>query len=77
VGSYIDSLRDGATHKQRIKQMQTFMLVMTIFSTGQNDDIALGFQLSYHDCSEIAATIEPVLSKDAADIFCEIEGVSE
>jgi hypothetical protein len=58
--------------------MQTFMLVMTIFSTnGQRDDIALGFQLSWHDCSEIAATIEPVLVNDAADIYCELEGVSQ
>jgi hypothetical protein len=57
--------------------MQTFMLVMTIFSAnGQRDDIALGFQLSWHDCSEIAATIEPVLS-DAADIWCELEGVTQ
>jgi hypothetical protein len=58
--------------------MQTFMLVMTIFSTnGQSDDIALGFQLSWHDCSEIAARIETVLSNDEADIFCELEGVSQ
>jgi hypothetical protein len=58
--------------------MQTFMLVMSIFTTnGQSDDIALGFQLSWHDCSEIAATIEPVLSNDAADIWCELEGVNQ
>jgi hypothetical protein len=51
---------------------------MTIFSAnGQRDDIALGFQLSFHDCSEIAATIEPVLANDAADIWCELEGVSQ
>tara|TARA_R110000796_G_scaffold83726_1_gene182920 strand:+ start:332 stop:508 length:177 start_codon:yes stop_codon:yes gene_type:complete len=58
--------------------MQTFMLVMTIFSTnGQRDDYALGFQLSWHDCSEIAANIEPVLANDAADIWCELEGVNQ
>jgi hypothetical protein len=58
--------------------MQTFMLVMTIFSTnGHRDDIALGFQLSYHDCAEIASRIETVLSDDAADIYCELEGVSQ
>tara|TARA_R110000744_G_scaffold292585_1_gene403073 strand:- start:3838 stop:4011 length:174 start_codon:yes stop_codon:yes gene_type:complete len=57
--------------------MNTFMLVMTIFSTDKHrDDIALGFQLSYHDCAEIAATIEPVLSDDTADIWCELEGVN-
>jgi hypothetical protein len=62
---------------QRINQMQTFMLVMTIFSTGQNDDIALGFELSYHDCAEIAARVEAVLANDAADIWCELEGVNQ
>jgi hypothetical protein len=53
------------------------MLVMTIFTNGQRDDIALGFQLSWHDCAEIAATIEPVLANDAADIYCELEGVNQ
>jgi hypothetical protein len=57
--------------------MQTFMLVMTIFTNGQRDDIALGFQLSYHDCAEIASRIETVLANDAADIWCELEGVSQ
>jgi hypothetical protein len=57
--------------------MSTFMLVMTIFTNGHRDDFALGFQLSWHDCSEIAARIETVLSNDEADIFCELEGVSQ
>jgi hypothetical protein len=57
--------------------MQTFMLVMTIYSNGQRDDIALGFQLSYHDCAEIAARVEAVLANDAADIWCELEGVNQ
>jgi hypothetical protein len=61
---------------QRIKQMQTFMLVMSIFTNGHRDDFALGFELSYHDCSEISARIEAVLSDDAADIWCELEGVN-
>jgi hypothetical protein len=57
--------------------MQTFMLVMSIFTNGHRDDFALGFELSYHDCSEISARIEAVLSDDAADIWCELEGVNQ
>jgi hypothetical protein len=57
--------------------MQTFMLIITIFTNGQRDDIALGFQLSYHDCSEIAARVDAVLANDAADIWCELEGVNQ
>ena len=54
----------------------TFMLVMTIWTNDGQQDIALAFNMSGHDCDEIAYYIEQGLN-DNADVFCELEGVSE
>ena len=56
--------------------LNTFMLVMTIWTNDGQQDIALAFNMSWHDCDEIAYYIEQGLN-DNADVFCELEGVSE
>jgi hypothetical protein len=55
--------------------MNTFMLVMTIMSSsGQHVDIALAFDLSWHDCGEMAYYMDQGLNENA-EVFCELEGV--
>jgi hypothetical protein len=54
----------------------TFMLVMTIWTNDGQQDIALALNMSWHDCDEIAYYIEQGLN-DNADVFCELEGVSQ
>ena len=55
--------------------MNTFMLVMTIMtSSGQQRDIALAFDLSWHDCDEMAYYMDQGLNENA-QVFCELEGV--
>ena len=60
------------------KQMiNTFMLVMSIItSNGQQQDIALAFNLSFHDCNEIAFYVSQSLASNA-ELFCELEGVAQ
>jgi hypothetical protein len=56
--------------------MQTFMLVMTIFSTnGHRDDITLGSGLSWVVCVEMAYVTEGI--NENTLVYCEIEGVKQ
>ena len=55
--------------------VSTFMLVISIWSYGgTRQDIALSFDLTYADCTEMAYYVERGLN-DSADVFCEIQGV--
>ena len=54
--------------------MSTFMLVMTIWASDGRQDIALAFNLSFHDCDEIATMVEQGLNDNTAQVFCELEG---
>ena len=54
--------------------LNTFMLVMTIWASDGRQDIALAFNLSFHDCDEIATLVEQGLNDNTAQVFCELEG---
>ena len=54
--------------------MNTFMLVISIFASDGQQDIALAFNLSFHDCDEIATLVEQGLNDNTAQVFCELEG---
>jgi hypothetical protein len=54
--------------------MNTFMLVMTIMTSSGQQDIALAFDRSWHDCDEMAYYIDQGLNENA-EVFCELEGV--
>ena len=55
--------------------MNTFMLVISIFTASDGrQDIALAFDLSFHDCDEIATLVEQGLNDNTAQVFCELEG---
>jgi hypothetical protein len=54
--------------------MNTFMLVMSIMSSSGQQDIALAFDLSWHDCDEMAYYMDQGLNENA-EVFCELEGV--
>jgi len=49
------------------------MTIMT--SSGQQQDIALAFDLSWHDCDEMTYYMDQGLNENA-QVFCELEGVS-
>jgi hypothetical protein len=54
--------------------VNTFMLVMSIvLSDGQQQDVALSFNLSWWDCDEMSYYMNQGLSSNA-QIFCELEG---
>ena len=53
--------------------MNTFMLVISIFASDGRQDIALAFDLSFHDCDEIATIVEQGINNNA-QVFCELEG---
>tara|TARA_R110002153_G_scaffold1655_1_gene8510 strand:+ start:363 stop:530 length:168 start_codon:yes stop_codon:yes gene_type:complete len=53
--------------------MNTFMLVISIFASDGRQDIALAFDLSFHDCDEIATIVEQGTNNNA-QVFCELEG---
>jgi hypothetical protein len=53
--------------------MNTFMLVMTIMTSSGQQDIALAFELSWHDCDEMAYYMDQGLNENAR-VFCELEG---
>ena len=57
----------------------TFMLVMTVWASdgSTRDDLALGFGLSWGDCVEMSYIIEGGLNDNAADVYCELEGVNQ
>jgi hypothetical protein len=55
--------------------MNTFMLVMTLWASDGPQVIALAFDLSWHDCDEMAYYMDQGLNENA-QVFCELEGVS-
>mgnify|MGYP003652504700 CR=1 FL=1 len=54
--------------------INSFMLVITIFASDGRHDIALAFNLSFHDCDEIATLVEQGLNDNNSQVFCELEG---
>jgi hypothetical protein len=50
------------------------MLVMTIWASDGPQVIALAFDLSWHDCDEMAYYMDQGLNENA-QVFCELEGV--
>lgn len=53
--------------------MKTYMLVITLFSAeGHQESIALAFDLSLHDCSEMAYVMERGIN-DNAVLTCEVD----
>jgi hypothetical protein len=57
----------------------SFMLVITVWASDgtSRDDLALGFGLSWGDCVEMAYILEGGLNDERAQVFCELEGVSQ
>ena len=55
--------------------MKAYMLVITLFSAeGNQESIALSFDLSLHDCSEMVYVMERGINNNAV-LTCEIDAM--